>query len=50
MEKMVLSTSLVNAVLQYMGNRPYAEVAQFIAAIQKEAAAQMPKPEEPKEE
>lgn len=45
MEKVNLSTNLVNAVLQYLGTKPYAEVAQLIAAIQKEAQEQVAKPE-----
>ena len=37
MEKITLSTNLVNAILQYLGTRPYAEVFQIIEAVQKEA-------------
>jgi hypothetical protein len=36
MEKITLSTNLVNAILQYLGTRPYTEVFQVIEAIQKE--------------
>jgi len=39
MEKITLSTNLVNAILQYLGTRPYTEVFQVIEAIQKEAKA-----------
>ena len=39
MEKVTLSTQLVNAILQYLGSRPYTEVFQVIEAIQKEAKA-----------
>jgi hypothetical protein len=35
-----LSTNLVNAILQYLGTRPYTEVFQVIEAIQKEAKEQ----------
>jgi len=45
MEKLTLSTQLVNAVLQYLGTRPYTEVAQLIAGIQQEAQAQASQPE-----
>ncbi len=45
MEKVNLSANLVNAVLQYLGTQPYAQVFQLVAAIQKEAQEQMPKPE-----
>jgi hypothetical protein len=31
---------LVNSILQYLGNRPYAEVFQLIEAIQKSAQEQ----------
>jgi hypothetical protein len=37
MNEIKLSTNLVNAILQYLGNRPYTEVFQIIEAIQKEA-------------
>ena len=37
MKTIHLSTETVNAVLQYLGNRPYVEVANLILAIQKEA-------------
>jgi hypothetical protein len=40
MEKIILSTQLVNAILQYLGTKPYTEVAQLIAGIQQEAQAQ----------
>ena len=42
MEKISLSTNLVNAILQYMGNQPYAAVANLIAGIQQEAQGQVP--------
>ena len=37
MDKLTFSTNLVNAILQYLGSRPYTEVFQIIDAIQKEA-------------
>jgi hypothetical protein len=39
MEKVTLSTQLVNGLLQYLGNKPYAEVANLIAALQQETQA-----------
>ena len=36
MDKASLSVSLLNAVLQYLGQRPYVEVAQLIDAFKKE--------------
>lgn len=53
MDEIKLSTQLVNAILQYIGNRPYVEVAGLIEGIRKEADAQGAKPvaaEEPKPE
>jgi hypothetical protein len=35
-----LSTNLVNAILQYLGKQPYADVFQLVEAIQKEAKTQ----------
>ena len=35
---MNLSIDLVNAILSYLGNKPYVEVTQLINAIQAEAA------------
>jgi hypothetical protein len=48
MESVQLSTQLVNAILQYLGSRPFVEVANLINGIQKEAEAQI-KPEAPAE-
>lgn len=45
MEEVKLTANLVNAVLQYLGSRPFVEVAQLIQAIQKEASAPEPKAE-----
>ena len=39
MNEIKISTNLVNAILQYLGTRPYTEVFQIIEAIQKEAKA-----------
>ena len=46
MEDIKLPVNLVNAVLQYLGTRPFVEVAQLIQAIQEEAAKQAPPAEE----
>jgi hypothetical protein len=40
MEKMTLSTNLVNAVLQYLSNQPFVQVAGLINSIQQEAQTQ----------
>jgi hypothetical protein len=40
MNEIKLSTNLVNAILQYLGSRPYTEVFPLIEAIQKEAKEQ----------
>ena len=45
MEKLTLTTNLVNGILQYLGNQPYAQVAQLIQGIQQEAQAQATQPE-----
>jgi hypothetical protein len=45
MEKVTLSTQLVNAILQYLGQRPFVEVQQLINGIQQEAQGQFPAPE-----
>lgn len=39
-EKITLSTQLVNAMIGYLGTRPYQEVFQLIQALQNEAANQ----------
>ena len=41
MDKITLSTQLVNAVLGYLGARPYQEVFQLVDALQKEAKDQV---------
>lgn len=44
MEKLQISTQLLNSIMGYLGTRPYQEVFQLIEAIQKEAKEQ-PTPE-----
>ena len=41
MQKIPLSTELVNAILQYLGNQPFVQVQQLINGIQQEAQAQV---------
>ena len=53
MDKITLSTELVNGIMQYLGSRPFVEVAGLIAEVQKQAAeqgAQAVQAEPPKEE
>jgi len=40
MDKVTLSTTLVNNIMAYLGTKPFQEVFQLIEAIQKEATAQ----------
>ncbi len=40
MENMQISIKLLNAILGYLGNRPYTEVFQLVEAIQLEAKNQ----------
>jgi len=47
MDKITLTTQLVNSVMGYLGTRPYQEVFQLIEAIQNEAKTQ-PQAEEQK--
>jgi hypothetical protein len=44
MQKIALSTELVNAILQYLGNQPFVQVTQLINGIQNEAKGQFPEP------
>jgi hypothetical protein len=44
MNEIKLSTNLVNAIMQYLGTRPYADVFQLVDAIQKEAKEQAASP------
>ena len=46
MNELKISTNLVNAIFQYLGSRPYAEVFQLVEAIQKEAKEQVEPPKE----
>jgi hypothetical protein len=41
MEKISITTQLLNQVLGYLGTRPYQEVYQLISAIQDEAKDQI---------
>ena len=51
MEKIALTTELINAIMQYLGSKPFAEVAGIIAEVQKQASEQGAIPTElPKEE
>ena len=43
-KKIELTLPLVNAVLQYLGTRPYQEVHGLIAEIQKQATPQVSQP------
>ena len=43
-QKIALTLPLLNAVLQYLGTKPYQETAQLIQAIQEQAIPQMPMP------
>ena len=49
-KKIELTLGLVNAVMQYLGTRPYAEVADMIQAIREQAIPQVPMPEAKAEE
>ena len=44
MDKITLSTDLVNAILQYLGAQPFVQVTQLINGIQNEAKGQFPEP------
>jgi len=44
MDKITLSTQLVNQMMAYLGTKPFQEVFQLIEAIQKEAANQQQTP------
>ena len=41
-----LTLDYANALLQYLGNRPYAEVAGLIAELQKQVAPQLQETQE----
>jgi len=40
MDKVTLSTTLVNNIMAYLGTKPFQEVFQLIQEVQKEAQAQ----------
>lgn len=40
METVQISAQLLNAIVQYLGRQPFVEVANLIAAVQKETEAQ----------
>jgi len=42
MEKLQISTQILNSIMAYLGTRPYQEVYQLIEAIQNEAKNQPP--------
>jgi hypothetical protein len=44
-KKIELTLGLVNALMQYLGTRPYADVADMIQAIREQAIPQVPIPE-----
>lgn len=46
MDEIKLSTQLVNGILQYLGTRPFVEVAGLIQSVQQEAAKQGAQPVE----
>jgi hypothetical protein len=45
MQKLSLSVELINAVLGYLGTRPFVDVANLINSIHEEAKGQLPEPE-----
>jgi hypothetical protein len=45
-QDITLKLSLLNGVLNYLGTRPYGEVAPIIQAIQEQAAPQVQMPEQ----
>jgi len=46
MNQITFTLELVNAIAGYLGSKPYQETFQLIAEIQKQAAGQVPAPEE----
>jgi len=46
MDKLTFSVDLINGIMQYLGNRPFNEVAGIISEIQKQASEQGAKPVE----
>lgn len=49
-QKIEVTLSLLNGVLQYLSSRPYAEVFQLVQAIQAQAAPQVTPVESPEDE
>ena len=49
MQDIKLPLQLVNSVLQYLATRPYQDVYQLVAAIQKTAKDQVPQDDKPVE-
>jgi hypothetical protein len=47
MEKITLSTPLVNNIMAYLGTRPFQEVFQLIQEVQKEVQALQPTDQPP---
>ena len=45
--KIELSVELLNAIMNYLGTKPFTEVAGFINAIQEQARGQLPPQGEP---
>jgi hypothetical protein len=48
MQNITLSVQTINAVMAYLGTKPFQEVFQIIEAVQKEVNAQQTPPEAPK--
>lgn len=48
-DRFVLSANLIQAVLNYMGTKPYNEVGQIINAIHAQVGPQLPPPPPPEE-
>lgn len=46
MDSLIISTTLLNQIIGYLGTRPYQEVHQLISALQEEAKNQPKAPEE----
>lgn len=44
-QTITLSLGLINGILNYLGSRPYSEVAAIVQAIQEQAIPQLPTPE-----
>jgi hypothetical protein len=47
MEKITLSTTLINNIMAYLGTKPFQEVFQLIDAVQKEVQALQPTDQPP---